>query len=183
MANRIGTCPLDRTNRPSDKQREADFITTEFRRSYEWLVSRLWRRLGCSFDAEDIASATFAEILDIQDKSAIREPRALLTTISHRISSDLWRRRSLERHYLASLALMPEPSTISTESLYEVTRSLMAIDTVLANLPPKAREAFLLSQLDELTYAEIAQRLSVSVSMVRKYMANALTECYLATLA
>ncbi|WP_144109939.1 sigma-70 family RNA polymerase sigma factor [Paraburkholderia sp. BCC1886] len=160
-----------------------DFLSEEFRRSYEWLLNRVWRKVGCSFDAEDIASATFVEIAELSDTASVREPRALLTTISQRIMTDLWRRRSLERNYLASLAASPEPSTISAENLCEIIQSLVTIDSVLANLSPKAREAFLLSQLDELTYAEIAQRLSVSASMVRKYMAQALTACYMAVAA
>jgi RNA polymerase sigma-19 factor, ECF subfamily len=180
MDNRTAGCAGDPASWGSDDRREADFLAVEFRRSYEWLLNRLWRRVGCSFDAEDIASATFVEIAEIRDKASIREPRALLATISQRLTSDLWRRRSFERNYLASLAQGPEPVTISAENLYEIIQSLMEIDSVLAQLSPKAREAFLLSQLDGLTYTEIAKRLSVSVSMVRKYMGKALTECYLA---
>ena len=41
----------------------------------------------------------------------------------------------------------------------------------------RAREAFILSQYEELGYAEIATRLGVSVSMVRKYIAQALLAC------
>ncbi|MGF6243834.1 RNA polymerase sigma factor (sigma-70 family) [Paraburkholderia sp. GAS38] len=180
MNDRSAASISDQAEWAGNGPRETDFLSTEFRRSYDWLLNRLWRRLGCSFDAEDIASATFAEIAEIRDKASIREPRALLTTISQRLTSDLWRRRSLERNYLASLALKPEAASISTEDLYEIVQSLLAVDAALAGLSPKAREAFLLSQLDGLTYAEIAARLSVSASMVRKYMITALTACYLA---
>jgi RNA polymerase sigma-70 factor (ECF subfamily) len=50
----------------------------------------------------------------------------------------------------------------------------------LDGLPPKARSAFLLSQLDGLTYPEIAQRLEVSLSSVQQYMVRAMTACYAA---
>ncbi|KAG1250324.1 hypothetical protein G6F68_012863 [Rhizopus microsporus] len=43
----------------------------------------------------------------------------------------------------------------------------MQLDRLLDGLPPKARSAFLLSQLDGLTYPEIAQRLGVSLSSVQ----------------
>jgi RNA polymerase sigma-19 factor, ECF subfamily len=58
-----------------------------------------------------------------------------------------------------------------------VVEALMEIDALLDGLPPKARLAFLLSQLEGLPYAEIAQRLNVSLSMVKKYMLQAVTHC------
>ncbi|WP_239796219.1 sigma factor-like helix-turn-helix DNA-binding protein [Candidatus Nitrotoga arctica] len=45
-------------------------------------------------------------------------------------------------------------------------------------MPPKARRAFLLAQLEGLTYAEIAQQLGVSVSMIKQYMLRATQQCY-----
>lgn len=55
--------------------------------------------------------------------------------------------------------------------------SLLAIDALLDGLPTKARQAFLMSQLEGLKYAEIAERLGVSLSMVKKYMLQAMTHC------
>ena len=48
---------------------------------------------------------------------------------------------------------------------------------LLDGLPARARAAFLLSQLEGLAYADIAQRLGVSVSMVKKYMLQAMAHC------
>lgn len=59
--------------------------------------------------------------------------------------------------------------------------ALLTIDQALDGLSTKARQAFLFSQLDGMTYADIAVQLDVSASMVRKYIAKALTNCYLAT--
>ena len=50
---------------------------------------------------------------------------------------------------------------------------------MLDGLSRKARAAFLLSQLEGLTYAEIAERLMVSVSSVKKYVARATEHCLL----
>ena len=50
---------------------------------------------------------------------------------------------------------------------------------MLDGLNVKAREAFLLSQLEGLTYADIASRLAVSVSSVKKYIAKATEHCLL----
>ena len=53
----------------------------------------------------------------------------------------------------------------------------MELDQLLDGLPPKVRSAFLWAQLDGLPYAEIAQRLGVSLSSVKQYMARALRHC------
>lgn len=50
---------------------------------------------------------------------------------------------------------------------------------MLDTLSPRARQAFLLAQLDGLTYAQIAGQLDVSERMVKKYMAQAMLQCML----
>lgn len=54
---------------------------------------------------------------------------------------------------------------------------LCRIDAMLNTLSDKARKAFLLSQIDGRTYAEIALELGVSDRMVKKYMAQAMLQC------
>lgn len=49
---------------------------------------------------------------------------------------------------------------------------------MLAGLPAKTREAFLLSRLDGLTYSEIATCVDVSPSTVKNYISTALVHCY-----
>ncbi len=59
---------------------------------------------------------------------------------------------------------------------------MLRIDALLDQLPPRVREAFLLAQLDGLTYREIGTRLGVGERMVKKYMARAMAHCLLADL-
>ena len=149
----------------------------EFRRSYTWLKSRLWRKVGCQFAAEDLSSEAFVQLSAARQLEEVREPRALLTTIAQRLVFDFWRRRDLENAYLAELARAADRSVPSEEEKYEMLQMLAELDRRLAGLPPKVRLAFLYSQLDGLTYAEIAVRLDVSVSRVGQYMTNALVHC------
>ncbi|MCP1574843.1 sigma-70 family RNA polymerase sigma factor [Herbaspirillum rubrisubalbicans] len=155
-----------------------DFLASEFANSYRWLKQYLRRQVKCLADAEDVASAAFVEMASIPDVSVIREPRALLRTISQRLVFDLWRRRDLEAAYLAALATHEEADMPSPEAILEVVQTLASIDRLLCGLSSNARRAFLHSQLDGLTYREIADLLGVSVSMVRKYIAQALAKCY-----
>ena len=54
----------------------------------------------------------------------------------------------------------------------------MQIDAMLDRMPDNVRRAFLLSQFEGLSYAQIAERLGVTVSSVQKYMTRAIVACY-----
>lgn len=177
--------PVSRLSTTRDVEDEracsrAAWLTNEFRASYVWLKSKLQRRVGSPADAEDLASSSFAELADMPDLTAVRDARAFLTVIAQRLTFEMWRRRDLERAYLEALAHREEAVMPSAERLAEVAQALLLVDQALNGLSPKAKSAFILSQVDGLTHAEIAERLGVSVSMVRKYIAQALTKCYLA---
>lgn len=153
------------------------FLSDEFRQSYGWLKGCVHRLVGSSSDAEDLAASAFTELAAHPDVSAIRQPRALLTTIARRLTFEHWRRRDIERAYLARLALAPEPVAPAPEVVLETVQEILLIDAALQQLSKRAREAFILSQFEDMKYADIAARLGVSVSMVRKYVAQALALC------
>ncbi|WP_417662274.1 sigma-70 family RNA polymerase sigma factor [Pseudomonas sp.] len=143
-----------------------------------WLNGWLRRRLGCAHNAADLAQDTFVRLLSSPENLAsLRQPRAYLSTIAHGLVVNFWRRQSVERAYLEALAAQPEALVPSPEERELIVETLLAIDAMLLRLPSKVRQAFLLSQLDGLTYAVIAQRLSVSERMIKKYMAQAMLHC------
>ena len=145
-----------------------------------WLQSWLRKRLGCAENAADLAQDTFMRMLAKErELTSLREPRAYLRTVAHSLLVNHWRRQALERAYLDALALQPLACAPSPETRELVMETLCAIDAMLRKLPGKVREAFLLSQLDGLTYAVIASRLQVSERMVKKYMAQAMLHCLL----
>lgn len=145
-----------------------------------WLFGWLRRRLGNSFDAADIAHDTFMRVLVGLRADAIptlREPRAYLTTVAKRLVINHGQRQSLERAYLASLALLPEATVPSVEERAILLETLHELDALLDELPARARTAFLLSQLEGLSYDDIAGRLQVSVRTVTRYMAQGFAQC------
>lgn len=142
-----------------------------------WLYDRLRARLGCPSDAADMASETFAQVVALEDPHSIREPRALLTTIAKRLMYASWRRHDLERVYLEALACEPEQFAPSTEQQMLAIETLVEIDRLLEGLSSRARAAFLYSQLDGMTYAEIARELGVSAPRVHQYVVQGLRAC------
>lgn len=137
-----------------------------------WLLSRLQARLRNTAEAQDVASETFLRVLGYRQLDAVQEPRAFLTTIAKRLLFTLWRRRELEQAYLDALAQRPEDFAPSPEERALLLETLEYIAQALDGLPLKARQAFLLSQIDGLGYQAIAEQLGISHSTVRRHMAE-----------
>lgn len=144
-----------------------------------WLHNWLRKKLGNTWDAADLVQDTFVKVLLKEEWRLVREPRAYLTTIAHGLMVNSLRRKDLERAYLEAIAHLPENEYPSPETRAIVLETLQEIDAMLDGLPAKVRTAFLLLQLEGLRHTEIAQRLGVSVSSVRQYLAKAIQHCVL----
>ncbi|WAH55865.1 sigma-70 family RNA polymerase sigma factor [Pseudomonas silvicola] len=154
-------------------------LASLFKDHYTWLRSRAARAMGCHFSGEDIAAETFLRVLGLPDLSAVREPRALLTTIAKRLMVDTWRRGDLERAYLASLQDEPANSVPTPDERAELVEMLLRLDQLLDGLPGLGKAVFVHSYLGGLTYVEIGQQLGISKSRVQQYMEQALAQCLL----
>lgn len=149
---------------------------------HPWLLGWLRRKLGGADHAADLAQDTFVRVLSAharQRELALREPRAYLTTIARNLLITHVQRQSLERAWLDAMALLPEPLAPSPEQRLLILEALQRIDAMLDGLPARTREAFLLAQLDGLTYAQVAARLGVAERTVKRYMAQAFEQCIL----
>ncbi|KGM28083.1 RNA polymerase subunit sigma [Photorhabdus luminescens] len=144
-----------------------------------WLKNWLTRKLQSSFDADDVAQDTFLRVMAGDSLQTIRDQKSFLCTIAKRVMIDLFRRNALEKAYLELLAQRPEAFMPSPEIRQCQLETLQQIDQMIDGLSNKTRQAFLLSQLENLTYSDIASRLNVSVSSVKKYMAKATEHCLL----
>lgn len=147
-----------------------------------WLRGWLTRKLSNAAEAADLAQDTFVRLLGTPAapaSGALREPRAYLATVARRLLLNHLRRRALEQAYLDALAVLPEPQAPSPEQQLVILQALQEIDAMLDGLPPKVRSVFILSQIDGLTYAAIADEMKISLRSVKRYMAQAMTECIL----
>lgn len=151
-----------------------------YHQHHGWLVGRLRHKLGCAWDAADLAQTTFLRVLTAtgQRLDEVAEPRAYLTTIAQRLLANHFRRRQIERAYLDALALLPEPVAPPPDARLMVLETLVAIDRLLDGLPAVARKAFLLWRLEELTQEQIAVQLGISRTSVRRHLAAAAERCY-----
>ncbi|MEE1926525.1 sigma-70 family RNA polymerase sigma factor [Pseudomonas sp. 148P] len=146
---------------------------------HSWLCGWLRNRLGCVEHAADLAQDTFIRVITLRKAADLREPRAYLSSVARSLMIDAFRRRALEQAYLEALAARPEALDISPETRLQILETLSEIDRLLDGLGARTREIFLMAQLDGLSYVEIARRLEVSVTTVKKHAVRALTHCLL----
>ena len=138
------------------------------------------RKLGCPDSAADLAQDTFVRLLSARETPRIEEPRAFLTTVAKRVLFNHYRRQDLERAYYQALAQLPEALAPSEEERAIILQTREALDQLLDDLPLAVKRAFLLAQVDGLSYPQIAVELGISVATVKRHLTKAAMRCYFA---
>jgi RNA polymerase sigma factor (sigma-70 family) len=158
--------------RPADAA--ADAALFDARRRF--LFGLAYRILGSRAEAEDAVQDVFMKWLDA-DKSAIATPAAWLTTICTRHCIDQLRSAHKARvDYVGTW--LPEPlhtvNADSPEQMLELSSSLStAFLLLLERLTPKERAAYLLHEIFDMDYPEVAAALGVQEAACRKLVSRA----------
>lgn len=151
-----------------------------YRNHHQWLHGLLCKKAGNRFDACELAHDVFVLLLKKPRRfDSFDGARAYLSTLAQGLSTDLLRRRALERAWLEAMALRPEAAAPSPEERAIILETLNELAAMLQRLPAKAANAFILAHVDGLRYHEIAGQLGVSERMVKKYIAQAMLHCAL----
>lgn len=129
-------------------------------------------------DAEDLIQEAFLRMHEYCSQGhEVREPEGFLVRTALRLSLNAYRdahrelysdRASEELTFLVDTNPTPDEVLAGEECLVRMRDSL---DTVSR----RTRDAFFMHRLDGLSYAQIAQRMRISVSAVEKHIALAMT--------
>lgn len=146
-------------------------LAEEFDRLRPSLVGAAYRVLGSVADAEDAVQEAWLRWSAV-DRSAVREPRAyLLTTTSRLALNRLRSQRSRREAYVGPW--LPEP--VATDPHADVQATVeqsdsvsMAMMVVLETLSPLERTAFVLHDVFDVPFGEIATTLDRSEAAVRQ---------------
>ena len=136
-----------------------------YRFAYSYLKSRP--------AAEEIVQECFIKIWEkrAQLRDDLPLKGYLFTTAHHAVLNELRRdQHNLRLH--GQVAAAAGPASVANEVEYQEMEALY--QSALDRLPPKQREAFLLSRQQGLSYPEIAERQGVSVKTVEAHMVQAL---------
>lgn len=162
------------------QESEQQTIASLYRQHHTWLFRWLKGKVGSTESAADISHDIFVTLLAREEQLLLEEPRAFLTTLAKRNVANHWRRQYVEKAYLEAIAEIPEDLHPSEEEQAIIIESIVAINQRLQGLPLDVKRAFLYAQLDGMKQQEIAEKLSVSVSTVKRYLSRAAAQCYFA---
>ncbi len=131
--------------------------------------------LGDRAEAQDVAQNAFVRIQPVMSEGRAREPRLLLFATARRLALNEIRRRA-HRHVdpldaaQVDAVLSAEPSV---ESIVSARQELAKFEEILLRLPPGCRQVFLLRKVENLSHADIAERLGISVKTIENHMTRA----------
>ena len=146
---------------------------TQFEEFRPLLFSLAYRMLGTRSDAEDIVQDAWLRWRDASSDE-IRQPKSYLTTIVARLALDSLKSARRQRETYVG-EWLPEPIVEPPgSSSAEMAESLsLAFLHILETLTPDERVAFLLREVFDADYAEIAGTLETSESNCRQLIARA----------
>lgn len=155
-------------------------LIDELERVYAENMARLREIGGRSRrqEAADVVHDAFAKTLDAGRRQIIRDPLHFVFKVTRNTVLSRWRdgvRRMVRPFYeneeFTDSAVSAEQTVLASERLQ---RALAIIDA----MPVRRREAFLLHRMDELSYAQIARRMGVSIKAVEKHISAAMAQLH-----
>lgn len=156
---------------------EADRTVETWWAQYRHLVRDVaYRILGSVADAEDITQEVYVRLLR-QPAFEVDNPRAWLVTVASRLAVDRLRSHEVARRAYVG-PWLPEPVVVDDRLPPEDRVTLddtvrMALLVVLERLTPAERTAFILHDVFELNFAQIAEVLGNTVDSSRQLASRA----------
>lgn len=145
----------------------------------DWLRDWLRRHTRCSHHAADLTHETFCRLLERPQFAMPDTPRSYLATVARRLLIDDIRRREVEQAVIDAYEIgHVGVDDISPDRIAEAAQLLQAVLRLLDTLPPETRSAFLLRRIEGLEQKDIAARLGISLSTVKRHIALAYARCY-----
>ena len=153
-----------------------DQRTALFNSHRKRLMGVAYRMLGSTADAQDVLQDAWLRWNE-SDTDSLRSPEAWLVTVVTRLSIDRLRAARLEReHYSGQWLPEPlvEPSPETPEQALEMADDVStAFLMVLEQLSPEERAAFVLRQVFDADYADVAAALDKSEAACRQLVHRA----------
>jgi len=134
----------------------------------------LYFRSGDRVISTDLAQDTFLRIWEKQIKLDTVKDVGLLYKIAGDLFISHFRRDRLSKGITKELRFDYEDAGPQEDLQFKELKN--AYEKALMRMPEKQRVVFLMSRMDEMTYQEIASRLSLSVKAIEKRMSAALAQ-------
>ena len=149
---------------------------------HETAIKRFLRvRLANEADRDDIVQEVFARLCRVENLSeklslGVDRTRSFLFMTAANLIRDLYRSeksRHKDAHEPFNEEVMADQTALIEDRVH-LQAKLKLVNQAIESLQPNCKQAFVMSRFDCLSYREIADQMSVSVSMVEKHISNAL---------
>lgn len=147
------------------------YVERIFREHNESLILFLRTRLKSDADAAEAAQEAYVRLLALDEPERPSFVRAYLFKIAHNVALDMLRRQRVRHNYDEASDDLEEPTQ---ERSLAARQQLVLAEQALTSLPPRCREAFVLSRHQGWATTQIADHLGVSDRMVRHYLIRAI---------
>ena len=149
-----------------------------FRQKRTVLIEYLRYRLGSAGDAQDAAQAAFLRLWERRDSLHGDSLASLLFVTARNIANDYLRSQTRQSRLISEYQNEPNKTCADMpDKILADKYDLVAIRSILMELPVKCRTAFISYKFEEQNYDEIAERMGVTPSMVRKHVTRAVAHC------
>ncbi len=154
-------------------------ISEVYREHHQSLLAFLSFKLKSSSEANDIAQEAYARVLRHGLPEDIKCARAYVFKAANNLAINRLLERQRKREHMT---VDPEglnlPSNEPTpEDAAQYQEILQALVGAVEELPQKCRRAFILYKFEFLEYKEVADRMNLTESMIRKYVLRGMRHC------
>ena len=150
---------------------------------YELLFQQFYRPL-CQYaysiihnqdETEDIVQEIFCKLWEQREKIEIHtSTKSYLYRMVHNACLNRIKQTELQYEHHEQIAYLSASDYNNVEKTMENKELRHKINLAVASLPERCREAFLLSRMQHLSYAEIAQKMQISSNTVETQIVKAL---------
>lgn len=133
--------------------------------------------------ARDVVQEAYLRFLASQQRGAsvALQPGAVLHQIAKRLLIDRYRRAAVRAHEdidaLHEFEQPAAPRHCQPEEVLGAMQIIRAYVGAIEALPARCREAFVMRVFDEMSHAQIAEKMGISCSMVEKHVVRAMVAC------
>ena len=161
------------------ERRPLSAVSAAFLENHVFLKQFLARFFSGRQDIEDVAQEAYLRAYVAEQQKDIEQPKAYLFRIARNLAlTELTKKSRKITDYLEECgASVVIECGAAADSEVEAEESLGLYCEAVAALPEKCRQVFLLRKVHGLPHKEIAERMSLSVSSVEKYLLRGIVEC------
>jgi len=139
----------------------------------------LRRKVRESSDVEEISQEAFLRLHQASGEQHLTNPRAFLFRTALNLVIDRFRSARLRFREVDHADAEHEPA-LQTEGLEQTVSQrewLSELSAVIQELPPKCRQVFVMHKIEQMSHAEIAKELNITVRTVEYHMTKAFLYC------